>query len=76
MAQYRTDTKKLDAALQTRFETFVLSDRFTASGNATDAFGVLESLILSPSSIRLIVMRKMQSGFLKQTVLEPIQIIK
>jgi len=41
MAQYRTDTKKLDAALQTRFETFVLSDRFTASGNATDAFGRL-----------------------------------
>ena len=42
MAQYRTDLKKLDSGqVVTRHEVFMLSDRFTPSGTATDAFGRL-----------------------------------
>jgi len=40
MAQFRTDTNKLDGAnLITRFEVNMLSNRLTPSGTATDAFG-------------------------------------
>ena len=42
MAQYRTDTNVLDNAhAKTRYEVMMLSDRFTPSGTATDAFGRL-----------------------------------
>jgi len=42
MAQYRTDTKKLDgASLVTRHEVMMLSDRLSPSGTLTDAFGRL-----------------------------------
>ena len=42
MAQYRTDTKKLDgASLVTRHEVMMLSDRLTPAGTTTDAFGRL-----------------------------------
>ena len=40
MAQYRTDLKKLDSGqVVTRHEVFMLSDRLSPSGTATDAFG-------------------------------------
>ena len=42
MAQFRTDTNKLDGSnLITRFEVNMLSDRLTTSGTITDAFGRL-----------------------------------
>jgi hypothetical protein len=44
MAQFRTDTNKLDGAnLITRFEVNMLSNRLTPSGTATDAFGRLRT---------------------------------
>ncbi len=44
MAQFRTDTHKLDGSnLVTRFEVNMLSNRLTASGTATDAFGRLRT---------------------------------
>lgn len=40
MAQYRTDQHKLDFTNnRTRYEVFMLSDKLTPSGTATDAFG-------------------------------------
>ena len=40
MAQFRTDQSKLDFTNnRTRYEVFMLSDRLTPSGTATDAFG-------------------------------------
>lgn len=40
MAQYRTDTKKLDgASLVTRHEVMMLNDRLSPAGTLTDAFG-------------------------------------
>lgn len=40
MAQYRTDTHKLDSGqVVTRHEVFMLSDRLSPSGTITDAFG-------------------------------------
>lgn len=39
MAQYRTDTKKLDQPTVTRYEVMMLADRLTPSGTTTDAFG-------------------------------------
>lgn len=41
MAQYRTDTQKLDQPTVTRYEVMMLSDRITTSGTATDGFGRL-----------------------------------
>lgn len=42
MAQFRTDTKKLDGSnLVTRYEVMMLSDRLSPSGTLTDAFGRL-----------------------------------
>ena len=49
MAQYRTDTKKLDQPTVTRYEVMMLADRFTSSGNAADAFGRLR--ISSPLTL-------------------------
>jgi len=49
MAQYRTDTKKLDQPTVTRYEVMMLADRFTSSGNAADAFGRLR--ISSPFTL-------------------------
>lgn len=44
MAQFRTDTNKLDGSnLITRFEVGMLSDRITAAGTMTDAFGRLRT---------------------------------
>lgn len=44
MAQFRTDTNKLDGSnLITRYEVMMLSSRLTASGSATDAFGRLRT---------------------------------
>lgn len=39
MAQYRTDTKKLDQPTVTRYEVNVLGERLTSTGSVTDAFG-------------------------------------
>lgn len=39
MAQYRTDTKKLDQPTVTRYEVNMLSERLTSTGSLTDAFG-------------------------------------
>lgn len=40
MAQFRTDKHKIDSGqVTTRYEVFMLSDRLTPSGTATDAFG-------------------------------------
>jgi len=39
MAQYRTDTKKLDQPTVTRYEVMMFADRLTPSGTSTDAFG-------------------------------------
>jgi hypothetical protein len=56
MAQYRTDTKKLDGpSLVTRYEVGMLSDRLTPSGTLTDAFGrirISDSLTLFDSQHR------------------------
>lgn len=41
MAQYRTDTKKLDQPTVTRFEVNMFGDRLTTTGSITDAFGRL-----------------------------------
>lgn len=42
MAQFRTDTNKIDSGQVTsRYEVFMLSDRLTPSGTLTDAFGRL-----------------------------------
>lgn len=44
MAQFRTDTHKLDGSnLITRFEVNMLSDRLSPSGTLTDAFGRLRT---------------------------------
>lgn len=39
MAQYRTDTKKLDQPTVTRYEVNMLGERLTSTGSITDAFG-------------------------------------
>jgi hypothetical protein len=39
MAQYRTDTKKLDQPTVTRYEVNLLGERLTSTGSITDAFG-------------------------------------
>jgi len=39
MAQYRTDTKKLDQPTVTRYEVNMLGERLTSTGSLTDAFG-------------------------------------
>lgn len=39
MAQYRTDTKKLDQPTVTRYEVNMLGERLTSTGSMTDAFG-------------------------------------
>lgn len=56
MAQFRTDTNKIDSGqVKTRYEVFMLSDRLTPSGTLTDAFGRLrisESLTLFDSQHR------------------------
>lgn len=45
MAQFRTDTNKLDGSnLVTRFEVNMLSDRLTSAGTLTDAFGRLRTV--------------------------------
>lgn len=44
MAQFRTDKHKIDSGqVTTRYEVFMLSDRLTPSGTATDAFGRLRT---------------------------------
>lgn len=44
MAQYRSDTHKLDSGqVVTRYEVMMLSDRLTPSGTITDAFGRLRT---------------------------------
>ena len=44
MAQWRSDTKKLDGSnLVSRYEVMMLSDQLTASGTLTDAFGRLRT---------------------------------
>ncbi len=39
MAQYRTDTKKLDQPTVTRYEVNMLGEKLTSTGSMTDAFG-------------------------------------
>lgn len=56
MAQYRSDTHKLDSGqVVTRYEVMMLSDRISPSGTMTDAFGrlrVSEPLTLFDSQQR------------------------